>query len=164
MRNKKFTWYKNAGFIIWCSIFVIALGVAIVTYNPSNVIQGSLLWYAVQYHLTIMLVTILIALVFGFVWSSLIFRELEEKKTLSKGFLDVIFQFLDRDEREAIDFLLKKGGVAVQADLSRALGSRLRAHRAAKELEGKKLIDVVAYGKVRELRLKENVIDLLKEG
>jgi len=105
-----------------------------------------------------------VALIFGFVWSQVLASELKKQRKESKEYLNAALQFMEPIERQVVEFLLKKNGLSTQADVSRLQGmSRVKAHRVVHDLESRGLIDVVPHGKVRELRLKENITELLTE-
>jgi uncharacterized membrane protein len=111
-----------------------------------------------------MITAIFVALIFGFVWSQVLLSELRKQRKESKEYLNVALQFMEPAERQVIEFLLKKNGLSTQADVSRLQGmTRVKAHRVVQDLESRKLIEIVPHGKVRELRLKQNITELLTE-
>ena len=70
--------------------------------------------------------------------------------------------FLNNDEREIINLLVKQNGTANQADISRLQGmNRVKAFRSLQKMQDKKLIDIISHGKVRRVTLKDNILHLL---
>jgi len=156
-------WYRNWGFLMWAVLFVFALIISIATYNPGSV-SSPLLLFFVRNHIIVMLVSIFVALIFGFVWSQVLASELKKQRKESKEYLNAALQFMEPAERQVVEFLIKKNGLATQADVSRLQGmSRVKAHRVVQDLQSRNLIEIVPHGKVRELRLKQNIIELLTE-
>jgi len=156
-------WYRNWGFLMWAALFVFALVISISTYNPSSV-SSSFVLFLVRNHTVVMIASIFVALVFGFVWSQVLASELKKQRKESKEYLNAALQFMEPAERQVVEFLIKKNGLATQADVSRLQNmSRVRAHRVVQDLQSRNLIDIVPHGKVRELRLKQNIIELLTE-
>jgi len=78
--------------------------------------------------------------------------------------LDMILVFLSKEEREIINFLVEKNGTSTQADISRLPGmNRVKAHRSMQKMQEKNLLDITAHGKVRNVALKQNIMNTLME-
>jgi uncharacterized membrane protein len=75
---------------------------------------------------------------------------------------DLILRFLSYGERKVIEKLIEKGGVILQAELSRIEGmNKLKAHRAVQELLKKGLVRKEKVGKTFKIYLNEDVKDFL---
>ena len=105
-----------------------------------------------------------ISVFFGFYTSKVLYSKLKKRTKTSKSILDVVLLFLGEDEKSIINFLVEKKGQTTQAEISRLSNmNRVKAHRSLQKLQVKQLIDIVSHGKVRKIKLKENIYDLLLE-
>lgn len=74
----------------------------------------------------------------------------------------MLFLFLNNDEKEIINYLIQNKGTAGQADIARLPGmNRVKAFRSLQKMQEKNLIDITAHGKIREILLKENILNML---
>lgn len=164
MRNKAITLYKNLGLMLSTAILVLVIILAIVTHRASQLAPDGFIGWAVQHHTGIMLAMVLLSVSFGFLWSSLFYAEAMKGRRESHDILGIILLFLGKEDRLIINFLLESGGAANQADISRLEGmNRVKAHRALLKMQEKHLIEVEAHGKIRKVRLKDNIRNILSE-
>jgi len=109
-----------------------------------------------------MISVIFVSVGFGFFWASMLYKELETKSKVTRSMRDVVFLFLNDDERKIIDFLISSNGQTTQAELARLQGmNKVKVHRAVQKMEEKNILSVEAHGKVRKILMKENLIDAL---
>ena len=121
-----------------------------------------LIYWTVENHLSITIGLILISLILGYGISSLTYNELRKTKKTSKNLLDTLFVFLNREEREIINFLVKGNGIENQADISRLPGmNRVKAFRSLQKMRDNNLIEISSHGKIRKIALKNKVFDML---
>ena len=75
---------------------------------------------------------------------------------------NIIFKFLNPSERKVVERLVEKGGKLLQSEISR-MGdmTKLRTHRAVKDLEKKGIIVTESYGKTNRIILSEDIKDLM---
>lgn len=155
---------RNLSFGILTTLFILFIGLAIVTYTYKGNNPSPLFLFAIQNHLAIMLVLALVSVAFGFYLATLSSSEIERKDKQTRNILDVVMLFLSKDEKKIIDFLVKNNGETTQAEISRIEGmGRVRAFRSVKKLADKNIIEIVAHGKVRKVTLKEPIQGLLLE-
>ena len=157
--------YKNIGFGILTILLILCTVIAILTYlgRDSNT-TSHLFMLAIQHHLEIMVLLIVISITFGFVWSSIAIGEAEKQKKDNRKILEIVLLFLNNEEKQIIDFLIKQEGNTSQAEISRLPNmGRVKAYRSLRKMEEKRLVDIVSHGKVRKVSLKENIYQLLAE-
>jgi len=78
----------------------------------------------------------------------------EEKQTILK--------FLNPSERKVIEALIEKNGEILQSEITRMQGmTKLKTHRAVKELEKKGIINRKVYGKTYKIFLTDDVKDIV---
>lgn len=77
-------------------------------------------------------------------------------------FTKIILNFLSYNEKKVINKLIEKKGTALQSEISRmeSLG-KVRTHRIVKDLEKKGLITVEKYGNTNNIKLTENINNIL---
>ena len=155
--------YKNVSLAFLVIIMALASLIYFVTYIHQNKTSANpLIFWTVENHFSITIALILISALIGYMSSSIIFRQLSKTKTESKKLLDMLLIFLNNDEREIINLLVKQNGTANQADISRLQGmNRVKAFRSLQKMQDKTLIDIISHGKVRRVTLKDNILHLL---
>jgi uncharacterized membrane protein len=73
-----------------------------------------------------------------------------------------ILKFLNPSERKVIEALIKKNGEIFQSEITKMQGmTKLKTHRAVKELEKKGIINRKVYGKTYKIFLEDDVKDIL---
>lgn len=151
---------RNTSFIMLAILLIMITFVAFATYNATNGIFS----FAAEYHTEIMAGLLVISIGFGFASSQFFYAELQRKKQDSKNILSVVLLFLNREEREIINFLVEKKGMTTQAEIARLPHmNRVKAHRSLQKMQEKQLIELIAHGKIRKVVLKENILHLLEE-
>lgn len=146
------------------SLFGVAW-IAIVTHTNRNISNPNpFIYYAIQNNVIILIILIAMSVAYGFVWSSILYREVKQKKQESKSILETVFLFLGNEEKNIIEFLVKKKGNTTQAEISKLSGmTRLKAFRALQKMQNKNLVEIVPHGKLRIVKLKQNVLNVLLE-
>ncbi|MBR9679829.1 MAG: hypothetical protein GOU99_02135 [Candidatus Altiarchaeota archaeon] len=75
-----------------------------------------------------------------------------------------VLNLLNPNERKITENLIKHGGVALQSEISKMDGmTKLKAHRAVKNLETKGIVKTEKHGKTNKLVLSKKIKNLLKE-
>ncbi|MFH0874511.1 MAG: hypothetical protein V1859_01120 [archaeon] len=73
-----------------------------------------------------------------------------------------ILKFLNSNEKRVIETVINNKGSALQSEISRVDGmTKLKAHRAVKELERKGIINLEPYGKTNRITLSKNIKDII---
>ncbi|MFA5930681.1 MAG: winged helix-turn-helix transcriptional regulator [archaeon] len=88
----------------------------------------------------------------------------KKRASPSKDFKDreVILRFLDFNERKILEKLFETNGSTTQSEISRMEDmTKLRAHRAVKDLELKGIIKTQPYGKTNRIFLTREIKELL---
>ncbi len=76
---------------------------------------------------------------------------------------DAILKLLGDGERKVLKCLVEKNGTVIQSDINILQGmSKLKTHRAVKNLEMRGIVKTSAYGKTKKIILSEDIKNLLK--
>ena len=76
----------------------------------------------------------------------------------------VIMKFLSYNEKKVIATLIDKQGTALQSEISRTTNmSKVKTHRAIKDLQQKGIIKVDKYGKTNKIQLTDEIKQLFLE-
>ena len=163
MRNINF--YRKVGVALLSLLLIAVLWIATITHanrkisNPNPFIH-----FAIQNNFVILIVLIVVSVAYGFLWSSLSYFEIKRKKKDSQAILDTVFLFLSTDEKNMIEFLVQHNGQTTQAELSRLPGmNRVKAFRLLQKMQSKNLVEITPHGKVRRIKVKENIMNTLLE-
>ncbi|MBS3165496.1 hypothetical protein J4444_00080 [Candidatus Woesearchaeota archaeon] len=153
--------YVSLGF----SVIIVGLATVIylVTYIHQNITsKNSLIFWIVGNHLSITIGLVIISGFIGYISSTLTYKQFVETKKESHELLEMLFLFLNKDEKEIINYLVKNKGTTEQAEISRLSGmDRVKAFRSLQRMREKNLIDITAHGKIRRVTLKENILNML---
>ena len=153
--------YISIGF----SVIVVSLAIVIylVTYiHQDFTSKNPLIFWTVENHLLITIGLIILSGFIGYLSSTVIYRQVTKTKKESQKLLEMLLLFLNKDEKEIINFLVQNKGIIGQADISRLPGmNRVKAFRSLQKMQEKSLIDITAHGKVRKVLLKENILNML---
>ncbi len=83
----------------------------------------------------------------------------EKKQTNSKG---IVLKFLNMGERKVLEMLIERKDAVLQSEISRMDGmTKLKTHRAVKDLERKGIIKTERYGKTNRILLSKDVENIL---
>jgi len=75
---------------------------------------------------------------------------------------EIILKFLNTSERKVLEALIEKNGEALQSEITRMQNmTKLKTHRAVKELERKGIINRKVYGKTYKVFLTDDIKDVL---
>lgn len=163
MRNIHSRVIRNLSFSLLAILLIAVTVIAFMTYN-ADASGNEHLSFAVRHHTGIMAGLLIVSILFGFFSSQFYYRELQRKKQDSKNILEVVLLFLNREEREIVNFLVEQKGITTQAEIARLPHmNRVKAHRSLQKMEEKQLIELVPHGKIRKVHLKENILQLLME-
>ncbi len=155
--------YVSIGFLTILIMF--ALLIYTVTYIHQDVkSMNPLIFWMVKNHLLLTIILIIISGLIGYVSSTIIYKQVIKTKKESKKLLELLLLFLNKEEKEIINHLVKKNGIAEQAELSRLPGmNRVKTHRALQKMQEKNIITILPHGKIRRAQLKENILKILIE-
>jgi DNA-binding MarR family transcriptional regulator len=82
------------------------------------------------------------------------YKEIENK--------NIVLKFLNPSERKVIEALIEKNGKILQSEITRMKGmTKLKTHRAVRDLEKKGIITRESYGKTYRVILSEDVKGIL---
>lgn len=150
--------------ILTMLLIVVSIVVYVTETNRNMTTKSAFLMLLIDKHTTILFFLIAFAIAFGFFWSNLSFVELERHKKESRRILDIIMLFLSKEEKEIIKFLVEKNGNTTQAEISRLPGlDRVKAFRSLQKMQEKRLVEIQEHGKIRKVRLKEDIMSVIKE-
>ena len=157
--------YKSIGISILILLLVSVLLLTIVIEKNENLTATSkIARFAINNHVIIMVILIIIAIALGFLWSDILYSEIEKKKKTTMSILDVVLVFLNQEEKQIINFLVENKGITTQAEITRLPNmNRVKAFRSLQKMQEKKLIEIVAHGKIRKVQLKQNILETLNE-
>lgn len=86
-------------------------------------------------------------------------NQFPKKQTNSK---DIVLKFLNLSERKVLEMLIEKKDAVLQSEISRTDGmTKLKTHRAVKDLERKGIIKTERYGKTNRIFLSKDVENIL---
>lgn len=75
---------------------------------------------------------------------------------------NIILRLLNSDEREVLEKLIEGRGTVLQSEISRTEGmTKLKAHRAVKDLERKGMIKTESHGKTNRIFLTKDIKDII---
>jgi len=84
----------------------------------------------------------------------------EEKNKLTTN--GNILKLLNQNERKVVEKIIENKGSALQSEISRMDDmTKLKAHRAVKELERKGIIKLEQYGKTNRINLSKDIKDII---
>lgn len=155
--------YVSRGFFVT----IIGLGIVIffVTYtHPPMTNANPLIFWTFENHLSITIALVIISGLIGYLSSTLTYNQITKTKKESKKLIEMLFLFLNKDEKEIMNHLVKNNGSTNQAEISRLQGmNRVKSFRSLKKMQEKNLIDIKSHGKIRKISLKENILKILSE-
>jgi uncharacterized membrane protein len=79
----------------------------------------------------------------------------QKEKCLCKN-MEILNSILDKDEKNVIDKLSSNNGEIEQSRISE-MYDKIKAHRILKKLEGKRIIEIVKFGKTNTIKLNEEL-------
>jgi uncharacterized membrane protein len=161
---KNFYYSKQIFFAVLTALLIIVSIVVYVTETNRNMTNKSpFLSFLIDKHTAILFLFLIFAIAFGFFWSNITYVELEKQKKESKNILDIILLFLNKEEKEIIKFLVENNGFTTQSEISKLPGlDRVKAHRSLQKMQEKRLIDIQEHGKIRKVKLKEDILNVIK--
>jgi predicted transcriptional regulator len=75
-----------------------------------------------------------------------------------------ILKLLNANEKKVVEKLIENKGSALQSEVSRMEGmTKLKTHRAVKELERKGIVKLEQYGKTNRIILSEDIKDIISK-
>lgn len=165
MRNIPLKWYKNIGIIVLSFLIISVIWLTTIIEKNENISTASKLFrFAIEYHIIILVILVIIAVAFGFLWASMLYTKIQKKQKETKSILEIVVQFLNNEEKQILNYLINRQGETTQAEIARLpLMNRVKAFRSLQKMEDKKLIDIVPHGKIRKIILKQNILEILKE-
>jgi hypothetical protein len=84
------------------------------------------------------------------------------KKQMKVDNKDIIFKFLTLNERKVLEILIEKQGTILQSEINLMEGmTKLKTHRAVKDLERKSIIKIETYGKTNRITLSEDIEEFI---
>ena len=158
--------FRNIGFIVLTILFILICIVAIITYTYRHHENSNIIFsLAVEHHVIIMAGMAIIAVAFGYLLSAITLGEIEKQKKGTKKALEIVMLFLNKEEKQILDFLMKNYGQTTQAEISRLPDmDRVKAHRSLKRMQDKRLVVLAYHGKIKKVAVKDDILQLLKSG
>jgi DNA-binding MarR family transcriptional regulator len=84
------------------------------------------------------------------------------KNSIKTDYKNIILKFLNFGERKVVEKLIEKKGEILQSEITRLEGmTKLKTHRAVRNLEKKGIIKVEKYGKTNRIILSKDVRDII---
>ena len=82
-------------------------------------------------------------------------------KSMKLNNKEIIFRFLNLNERKVIKKLVESKGTVLQSEINLMEGmTKLKTHRAVRDLERKSIIKTEAYGKTNRIFLSKEILAL----
>jgi DNA-binding MarR family transcriptional regulator len=84
------------------------------------------------------------------------------KNSIKTDYKNIILKFLNFGERKVVEKLIEKKGEILQSEITRLEGmTKLKTHRAVRNLEKKGIIKVEKYGKTNRIILSKDVREVV---
>jgi uncharacterized membrane protein len=143
-------------------LLLLATTLAIVTYSTPQ--TAGVLGLLVSHHVTLMLVLVFVSIAFGYMWATMLKRELQREQAGARHIGELVTRLLSREERIVLQMLLANGGTLKQAELARREGmTRVKAHRTVKLLAERGVVRVERHGKIANVYLDEALYERLSQ-
>jgi uncharacterized membrane protein len=85
-----------------------------------------------------------------------------KKENLQTNSNGSILKLLNSNEKKVVEKIIENKGSALQSEISRMEGmTKLKAHRAVKELERKGIVKLEQYGKTNRIILAEDIKEVI---
>jgi len=85
-----------------------------------------------------------------------------KKKTIKMDNKEIIFKFLNLNERKVLEKLIEREGIVMQSEINLIEGmTKLKTHRAVKDLERKSIIKTESYGKTNRITLSNEIKEFI---
>ena len=155
--------YKEVGLGVFAGLMIIAAFLALISYLNFNFpTDNPLILFAVEHHGWIMFAGMVVAVLFGYFWSLVLYKEIEKEEKKTQNVLDIVNVFLGEDEKMIIKFLLDSNGKTTQSEITRLNGmNKVKAYRSLQKLQKKGIVLIRPHGKVRYIMLKEELKGIL---
>jgi hypothetical protein len=86
----------------------------------------------------------------------------KKKKPMEMDNKDIIFKFLNLNEKKVLEKLIERKGTALQSEINLMEGmTKLKTHRAVRDLERKNIIRTEAYGKTNRIFLSKDIKEFI---
>ena len=113
-------------------------------------------------YLAIIIATMLVSLAAGYTLSTYAYNKLAQTSRKTQQLRELLYLFLDEEERVIINYLLEQEGSGEQAAISRLEDmTRVKAHRTLKKMQQKDLVEIHKRGKINRVQLVNEIQDLL---
>lgn len=148
-RNKLFVFLISL--IVLIIIFTLTmLSYFFIGYDSQNYLVSIF----VKYHFLFMLVSNILALIFGFISYLFLAKNFDINKEKEKKYLNNILNILEKEEKNIIEYLIKNNGVATQYELVKiSKTNKVKVHRIIEKLEKKGVIEKQKIGKINKIYL-----------
>jgi uncharacterized membrane protein len=85
-----------------------------------------------------------------------------KKKAIKMDNKEIIFKFLNLNERKVLEKLIEREGIVIQSEINLIEGmTKLKTHRAVKDLERKSIIKTESYGKTNRITLSNEIREFI---
>ena len=164
MRNQTLSLTQALLLILFISLLAIGIFITLIAdANKDQSTSNTYLMFAITHHNVIMISLVVLAVVFGFLWSYILFREVRKKEETSSLSRETMLRLLDKDEREVLGFLLSSNGSAPQSQISKLpLMGKVKAFRTVQKMKSKGLAHIESNGKLRVVSLDAPLMNLFK--
>lgn len=166
MNQQAINFYRKVSlvfFFVIIGFLILAYGITFLHQNSTS--KNPFIFWTVKNHLSLTVVLIFLSAVLGYLPSAITYRHLTKTQKESRTLLGSVLLFLNQEERAIINHLVQQKGLSGQAEISRLPGmNRVKAYRSLKRMQEKNLLEIMPHGKVRKVALKENILQMLKEG
>ncbi len=85
-----------------------------------------------------------------------------KKKKMKMDNKEIIFKFLNLNEKKVLEKLIEREGIVMQSEINLIEGmTKLKTHRAVKDLERKSIIKTESYGKTNRITLSNEIKEFI---
>ena len=157
--------YKKLSFLLFGVASIMVLFVIILTYiHGDKTSANPFIFWTIEHHFEITVTLMIFSVILGYAMSTAIYQELMKSRKGSKKLMDMLYVFLNKEERSILVHLVEKKGGAKQSEIALLPGmNRVKAFRCLQKMKENNLIDIEAHGKIRKVILKEDVLNSLMQ-
>ncbi len=162
MSNSKLS--LGMGGLIILFLFISSVVIVFVTESHSDIsASNGFMQFLVDQHIWIMASLVIISASFGFFWAHILYKQVENTSKTSNTAVNLVLEFLSKEEKNIVNYLIRKEGRAKQSELSKIEGmNKVKVHRTLQKMKEKNLVMISSEGKVRKVSFRKEIYDMIK--
>jgi uncharacterized membrane protein len=101
--------------------------------------------------------------IFGSLTQIITSKKIEYSKKQMNNLKNHFKNYLTKDEKKIIDYLIKNKGISTQYELTKLFNNKLKTSRLLVDLENKKIITKERIGKINKVFLDKDLLEIFEE-